>query len=177
MAKGGNGSPYNVRDPRDTIDLSDGGTGGNIQLIAGERIENTGRIASDGGVAGKYNYGSYSYNGGSGGLITLEAGHAIRNTGVIRAIGENAADPISTDQPSVGASGGDGGRVIFRAPGNSPEGNGLVATFGGNPTYFGSPMDPYNPVYHGAYGKLGSITAPNPAGSTNQLFGLWIKSP
>jgi hypothetical protein len=177
LVNGGSGAPNNIVDPRDTRDVSDGGNGGSIQLVAGHQIENTGRIASDGGIAGIYNFSHYAYNGGSGGLISLKAGSAIQNTGVIRAIGANASHPANTDQPNIGASGGDGGKVIFQSSGNPPEGNGVVATFGGNPTFSGSPTDPYSPVIHGAYGKLGSITAPNPAASTNQLYGVWLKSP
>lgn len=125
-----------------------GRNGGTISLNAVNSVNNTGRLQADGGVGDN----SAALTGGQGGVITISA-PAIANSGVIRAMGGNGGED---------AGPGLGGAVSFI--GSTPSDKGVVVTYGG----IGDGMFPR---------PLGTITAPNPAASTNLLLGEWKKSP
>jgi hypothetical protein len=136
-----------------------GSAGGTISLTAANSVSNTARIQADGhgsngGVPQSMGAG---FRGGKGGVITISA-PSISNTGVIRAMAGNAT-LFNNQEPGTLGAGGDGGTVNFF--GANPTGEGIVATYGGQ----GSTV-----------GKLGTITAPNPAAVTNKLYGIWQKN-
>jgi len=143
---------FAFHDPASSVNGVAGGWGGPITISAGRAINQTGRIQSDGAASsGGWSYPEFSgvWNGGNAGSITLSA-NSITNNGVIRGTGGS----------SELGRGGDGANVIF--VGATPSGNGSVVTFGG----FGD-----------TNGSLGTITAPDPASSTNTLIGIWKKTP
>lgn len=132
---------------------------GSISLTAVNAIHNAGRLQADG--AGTSQAGG---TGGNGGAITLSA-NSISNDGVIRSFGGSSV--LNFDGHTITGKGGQGGSVTFI--GANPTGSGVVATFGGVGAINGSPL-PSNS------GSLGTITAANPAASSNLLFGVWKKS-
>jgi len=152
-----NGTSFTINDPASTVHGVNGGLGGMITVTAARNIQQTGRIQSDGAAAsGGWNYpednsgAGYSghYGGSSGGVITLSA-KSIYNSGVIRGIGGH----------SELGHGGNGARITFN--GVNPTGNGAVVALSGLGVTNGAP---------------GTITAPDPATSSNTFIGLWKKS-
>jgi hypothetical protein len=147
---GGSIYHYNFDTPGQS--WTEGLSGGAVSLTAANAINHTGRIQADGG---------YSINWGdlpNGGVITVTA-PSISNTGVIRAAGGVGGVTRWDDAGNSWTewSGGNGGSVTFT--GANPTGTGAVVTFGG------------------VGGSLGTITAPDPAKSTNTLIGVWKKTP
>jgi hypothetical protein len=168
-----------------------GQPGGAVTLTSSNVINNTGRIQSDGGNSGGgYPLGAdildkstipYTgiqppgFAGGNGGVITVTA-PSISNTGVIRAMGGAGVMQMHSDPAVVsgnaifsGNAGGNGGQVNFSS---NPTGNGNVATFQGQ----GASTD-YLKLFGASAPTIGTITAPNPAASTNTLIGVWKKNP
>lgn len=139
-----------------------GFSGGIISLTAANIVNNTGRIQADGhDSSGGYVSGTGfgpGFSGGNGGAITVTA-TAVSNTGVMRAMGGNTSLFPGNTPDELGA-GGKGGNISF--VGSTPQGNGIAVTFGGQ----GSTI-----------GALGTVTAPDPAASTNTLIGIWKKKP
>ena len=134
-----------------------GGKGGTISFNAGHDINQTGRMVTDGGKAGA------GYWGSDAGNMTFTATNKILNNGVIRSMGGNANTETATTSFAGlfnpdDFHGGAGGNISFVNA--NPSGTGVVVTYGGQ----GTPN-----------GALGTITAPNPASSTNTLIGIWKK--
>jgi len=172
----GNSATHKAVAGNDSADLTPrAGDGGTIIISAQRDFTNGGWLA----VLGGYDIG---LKGGNGGNFNLSAGSSIVNTGRLDANGMNGdsrsgdgghisltygAGMLNTGVISamgatnyaVGGQGGNGGTVIFNGDQN-PSGNGKVATFGG----LGS-----------INGALGTVTAADPAQSSNQIFGVWKK--
>jgi len=168
-----------------------GANGGKVNLIALGAIKNSGRIQADGGTSiDGAPFGmdlldrttmpytlikAPGFSGGDGGTIVLNAPN-IENTGVIRAIGSSIA-PSQDPGVRVSSAGGSGGSVNFSS---NPTGDGVVAVFQGAGAntdtlkMFSSVFPQFESIKPGT---LGTITAPDPVNSTNQLFGVWKKAP
>jgi hypothetical protein len=133
-----------------------GGNGGTISMNAGSEIITSGRIVSKGGQGSNTSIQPQGGKGGNGGLIAFSYKNGLSNTGPIIATGGRGGQGTNS-----AGQGGNGGLAVFSGSGN-PEGNGgQVITYGG----FGS-----------SYGALGSVVAPNPATSSNQLIGVWRRT-
>jgi hypothetical protein len=127
-----------------------GASGGTVNVTAGRNIHNSARIVTDGGSSGKDRPDFGSNSPGAGGLQSYQYGGGLFNNGVLRAHGG-----IHPDGSTV--NGSKGGTIVFKSL-YTPLGNGIVSTLG-------SPGTGNN--------GLGIIFAPNPAASTNRLFGRW----
>ncbi len=159
LANGGDGVPYMV-DLSNPASFLNGGHGGTVSLTAGRQVLNQGRIVADGGFGGISIDLAEPLIGGPAGLIAFSYGQAMTNNGTIRAMGGVGA--MKPNDPYLYGKSGDGGLVVFSGP-NTPQGNGRVAAFGGQAAG----------LTEGEAGRLGTIVAPDPAASTNQLYGVW----